>query len=65
MWLDKIMAIWSPMMRRTNELARLNIIWGKFNEGENVIDDIISQKWSYHKDKVKLLLEFQNLKLKP
>lgn len=61
MWLDKIIAIWSPMMREANELARLNKIWEKFNNGEIVVDEILSYKWKYHKDKVKFLLNISNL----
>ena len=61
MWLDKIISIWSPMMRSTNELSRLNIIWEKFNQGEEIIDEILSRKWKYHKDKVFLLLELRHL----
>ena len=62
MWIDNIIAIWSPMMRETLELARLNKIWERFNNGEEVVDDILSHKWKYHKDKVKLLLKCQEIK---
>lgn len=64
MWLDKIIAIWSPMMRSTNELARLNLIWGKFNDGNDILDDILANNWKYHQDKVKLLLDFYFIKIK-
>jgi len=59
--LDNLIGLFSKEMRATNELGRLNIIWERFNNKENVLDDILSKKWVYHKDKVKLLLTFMNI----
>jgi len=50
-WLDKIL-----LPQETIELGELNRIWEKFNNGEDVMDNILDRKWKYHKDKVKLLL---------
>lgn len=62
MWLDKVIALWSPTMRSTNELGKLNNLWERFNNGENVKDEVLKQKWKYHKDKVDLLLYFIKFK---
>lgn len=63
MWLDKVIALWSPMMRSTNELARLNKLWERFNNGEDVKLEILSQEWKYHLEKANLLLEFHYIVL--
>lgn len=61
--LDNIIGLFSGQMRSTLELSRLNTIWERFNGGEDVLDDILSNRWKYHKEKVKLLLTF--IKLTP
>lgn len=58
---DKIIAIFSPQMRATLELARLNKLWERFNNGENVRQEVLEQRWKYHQDKVNLLLDFLKL----
>ena len=64
MWLiDRIIAVFSPSMRSTLELGRLNKIWERFNNGEDIKDEVLSQEWKYHQDKVKLLLKFIELKI--
>lgn len=56
-WIDKIIAIFSPMMRNTIELGELNEIWERFNNGEDIRNDLRSRKWKYHQKKVDLLFE--------
>jgi hypothetical protein len=48
-------------MRQSLELGKLNKFWEKFNNGEQVLDLILNNKWKYHKDKVKLLISFIKL----
>ena len=58
MWLDKIIALWSPTMRETIELSRLNRIWERFNNEEDIEEELCNQDWKYHYDKVLLLKEY-------
>ena len=62
MLVDKLIVIFSREMRATLELEHLNTIWERFNNGEDVLYDILDRKWKYHKDKVRLLLTFIYLK---
>ena len=63
--LDNFIAIFSPMMRSALELGRLNEIWGEFNDKninqDEVLTLLLSNKWKYHIDKAKLLLDFTTL----
>lgn len=59
--LDNIIALFNQDMRSALELGKLNAIWEKFNNGESVTDELLSHKWKYHIEKVKLLLSFERL----
>ena len=49
MWLlDRIIAIFSPLMGDTLELQKLNRLWERFNKGENVLEEIKKHSWKYH-----------------
>lgn len=65
-WLDYIIALFSPMMRSTNELARLNRIWESFNEKKTTAEEtqiaLLKNRWKYHTKKARLLLDFTLLK---
>ena len=62
MWLlDNIIALFSKQMRATLELARLNKLWERFNNGEKIKEEVLNQKWKYHQEKVNLLLDIINL----
>jgi hypothetical protein len=60
--LDNIIALFSPMMCSTLELGRLNRILEKFNDNHLSKDEVqtllLKNKWKYHTDKAKLLLDF-------
>lgn len=55
--IDRFIAMFFVQMRSALELQRLNGIWERFNAGEDVLEEIVSYKWKYHKDKVVLLVE--------
>lgn len=61
--IDLILLFPTKLGRSTFELERLNDIWERFNDGEDVLNMILGYKWIYHKDKVRLLIrciEFEN-----
>ena len=39
------------------ELQRLNSLWERFNEGDNVLEEILQNKWIFHIEKVILLVK--------
>ena len=65
-WLDNIIALWSPIMRSTLELGRLNRLWEDFNDKKITSEEtqmaLLKNRWKYHTKKAKLLLDFTLLK---
>lgn len=60
--LDYSIAIYSKQMRETLELGKLNDLWERFNNGEDVREELLKHKWKYHAKKVLLLFTCHELK---
>ena len=68
-WLDKFILIWSKQGRSTIELNKVNIFYERFNnlpdfnnygrhkKKNQILKDILSEKWNYHIDKIEILLQ--------
>lgn len=57
--IDLTIAIFSQEMRYALELEQLNKIIVKLVTGkEDILDEVLSHKWHYHKDKVRFFLKY-------
>ena len=55
--LDKLL-----LDKSTLELQELNILWERFNKGEDVEFEVTSREWRYHESKARLLLQLHDLR---
>lgn len=62
--IDRLIAVFDPLMRETLELGRLNRIWEHYNEHhdkEYTQKALLRERWKYHTDRAYLLLTLTNL----
>jgi hypothetical protein len=48
---------WLLLPKSTIELADLNEIWNRFNEGEDVMEELLRHRWKYQLPKVRMLVD--------